>query len=97
MSETKCRFRHGKMSWLEKSNRSDNSYDYHRAGAPAIITHEGEYWCHHGKFHREDGPAVVRRDGKAQFWLYGRCFSTTDWMERVNLTEKEKAVCLLKY
>jgi hypothetical protein len=33
----------------------------------------GEYWCLNGKFHREDGPAVIWSNGNQYWYLNGKC------------------------
>jgi hypothetical protein len=42
------------------------------------ILHFGIHHCKEGKYHREDGPAVVFGYGEKQWWLNG-----------INCTEKE--------
>jgi hypothetical protein len=34
---------------------------------------DGEYWYLNGKWHREDGPAVIYSDGHQEWWVNGKC------------------------
>jgi hypothetical protein len=65
--------------WTEDSGGLGGRF--HRVGAPATISRDPvsgvaveEHWYFHGKLHREDGPAVVRRssEGKVKYTSWFR-------------------------
>jgi len=64
-------------------NIHDELGRYHCDYGPACIHCDGtQEWYHHGKLHREDGPAVIypegshaEPDGKLYFFLYDKVIS----------------------
>ena len=46
----------------------------HRDGdKPAWICSDGTlYWCQNGQWHRSCGPAVIRSDGRQEWWINGK-------------------------
>lgn len=59
----------------------------------AIIGYQGAFSCTHNTY----GPALVRNNGKVEFWIDGKQYMLVDWLEICKLTEKEKALAKLKY
>ena len=37
-----------------------------------VDRHGAKYWLLHGKYHREDGPAVETKDGYRAWYIHGR-------------------------
>lgn len=54
----------------------DSSWRYHADNEPAIIDKTLKEWWHHGKRHREDGPAIT---DSTYHWLYGDIFTRLEW------------------
>lgn len=47
--------------------------------------------------HNAHGPAIIRGNGKVEFWINGKQLMFEDWIEVCELSEKEKALVKLKY
>jgi len=52
--------------------------DYHREGAPAVISAYGrKAWYQHGKLHNEYGAAVLENNDRvSEFWLNGKQYKS---------------------
>ena len=42
--------------------------------------------------HREDGPAIIRRDGKMQWYLNDQHYTREEWFEALTEEKKVKAL-----
>jgi hypothetical protein len=47
--------------------------------------------------HREDGPAIVWKNGNKDWYLDGRIYTFEEWCELLNKTPKEIMLLKLKY
>ena len=49
---------------------------------------DGEYWYLNGKWHREDGPAVIYSDGTQAWYINGKDLTeeVNEWFKQYNLT-----------
>lgn len=61
-----------------------------------VLPDGGRLWLKDGEAHREDGPALIS-DQMVWWWLENIRMSFAVWCEKLNKTEKEKALLLLKY
>ena len=81
----------GGLEWLQHSR-------IHRVGGPAVYTPDNnerfpnwEYW-HRGTVHREDGPALIWKNGRTMWVYYGVWIDEeetpgiTKWFEDTELT-----------
>ena len=76
----------------------DSSGRVHADNRPAKIYVNGDlYYCKHGLIHREDGPAIINHDEKYRWYLMNIEYSFNDYCEKMNLTNKEKVLLLLKF
>ena len=50
-----------------------------------------------GKLHREDGPAVIRADGRQYWWLNGKRYDFDDYCKQLKLSEEVIVFLKLKY
>ncbi len=51
-------------------------------GTPALVTSLGTIcYCVDGKFHREDGPAFIKKDGTAKYFLRGKEYDKKEWLK----------------
>lgn len=59
----------------------------HCIGGPAIIVGKAEIWMKNGKFHREDGPAMISFVGTFDWHLNDRQITdeVEQWIEENNL------------
>jgi hypothetical protein len=55
-------------------------------------------WTMNGKFHRDDGPAVINADGTVRWFFNGTKYEFNEWLEAVpDLTYEDKVMYKLKY
>jgi hypothetical protein len=54
----------------------------HVANEPWFIDGPAEIWIRDGRFHRDDGPAVVGPSGRREFWLEGERLSERSFARR---------------
>ena len=47
--------------------------------------------------HREDGPALIRKNGKIHWVLCDIQYTFNEWCKKLNKTEGEKAELILEY
>jgi len=56
-----------------------------------------EYYNEDGELHRETGPAAEWYWGEVRWFLNGERLTISEWCNRLGISDKEKAILLLKY
>ena len=70
----------------------------HRSDGPAIEDASGaKQWFWNDRIHREDGPAIIFADGTKQWWLNDKRYSFANWCKKLNKSDVEITLLLLKY
>ena len=55
-------------------------------------------WYNESGFaHRTDGPAVIRLDGKTEWWLNDKKYSFQEWADELNLDQKTRLEMVMKW
>jgi hypothetical protein len=70
----------------------------HRINGPAILYPNGDaLWYRNGYRHRLDGPAVMYEIGHNEWWFDGDQFSFREWLEKIPVSDQERAFLILKW
>jgi hypothetical protein len=56
-----------------------------------------QWYNDEGRSHREDGPAVILRDGTLGWFCHGTRFSFSLWCRRLNIPDEQKVLLRLQY
>ena len=67
------------------------------ANNPVIDKDGTKAWYRDGKFHREDGPAIIEPDGYQAWWDNGVEYSFDDWAKELNLSQEQIIKLKIKY
>ena len=58
--------------------------------------HKGWLTCE-GKFHREDGPAIIRSDGSIEWYIMNKAYTFQEWCKKLNKSDEEITILKLTY
>jgi hypothetical protein len=50
-----------------------------------------------GRYHKEDGPAVIYASGNVRWYLNGRRYSFADWLIKLKTSDETKMMLRLQY
>jgi hypothetical protein len=51
----------------------------------------------HGQYHKEDGPAAIRPNGRVSWWLNGTKYPFKSWLKQTPITDELKLLLRLQY
>ena len=81
----------GTKIWLEKSKTDTRYYHDLKDLFPKATFFEQ-------RFHRTDGPAIIRNNGSKEWWLHGKRFHDFDnWAYSVGLSSSEALLMKMSY
>lgn len=66
-----------------KKYYSKNDFYLHRLNGPAHITDTFIWYLQKGKWHRENGPAIIWENGRQSYYLNDKKYSKEDYYKKL--------------
>lgn len=56
-----------------------------------------EVWSVDGLIHREDGPAMIFRDGRKKYFFVGKEYTLEEWIRGLPISDAEKVEMYIRW
>jgi hypothetical protein len=83
-----CKIENRKLNFFDKKYWFNEKGKLHKENSHARESWSGtKSWYKNDKYHREDGPAIIWRDGYTEYALYGFIFTVSAFYHKISFEE----------